>query len=105
MTDPQEIEDWSAEPERIWKWPGGGSFTGSTCYPEDHEGLNTEGLTPYVRADLFDALTAERDALREALKRLVTIYEAEQDPDALVRPAWLKDVLEYNSTSDQKTAG
>jgi len=41
----------------------------------------------------FDALKAENEKLREALTRLVRVYEAEHDPDTISRPDWLDAAL------------
>lgn len=78
----------------------------------------------YVRADLFDALTAERDALRAALEGIAKtkyglqgIMEDHSDTNAFNYHAmqyWAKladgyeaqarKALKYNSATDQKTA-
>ena len=39
------------------------------------------------------ALRAENEKLREALTRLVRVYEAEHDPDTISRPDWLDAAL------------
>lgn len=56
-------------PERLWaevfKEDGGNLLTIAGDYP-----LSKQDSTEYIRADLFDALTAERDALRAENERL-----------------------------------
>ena len=55
----------------------------------DHEGCN-----PFL-ADRIETLVAERDALREALKKaeaaLADIAEGEPDPNDLAEKIWCKD--------------
>lgn len=53
-------------PERIWAWLPHGISTGRwQDYPPYRVGLLEE--TEYVRADLYDALKAQRDELLAAL--------------------------------------
>ena len=50
-------------PERIWlDWPG--AKHGEPIYTEPPERDTQAGQTEYVRADIVQALTAERDRLR-----------------------------------------
>ncbi len=55
-------------PERLWADDGGWHWSSEGLANSAVE--PDEVLTEYVRADLFAAMTAERDALRAALKSI-----------------------------------
>lgn len=79
MTDRDKVE---RAPKLIWLQWGDGScmeFDGATWCVEQQEDDDVQ----FVRADLYSALQAERDALREALKRSAAALAMVTDPDAI----------------------
>lgn len=65
----------SEAPERVWlDWPG--ANRGEPVYDEPPENENQAGQIGYIRADLYDAVVAERDEAQ------ALIYAARQERNA-----------------------
>lgn len=87
----------SDAPERIWVASNEGreewwlAQLGSSVLIDQVDD-SSEDTTAYVRADLFEALQAERDRLREALDDLVSWI-----PEKPSKPQWQFEAGEYGA--------